>query len=273
MLISTFAFSLMTLFVKFIPDIHAFEIIFFRSLFSLVVSYSFLRIRRIYPFGVNKKYLILRGVFGVIALTLFFITLQNIPLANAVTIQYLSPIFTAIFAIFMLGERLKWLQGVFFFLSFCGVILIKGFDERVDTFYLLLGIVSSVFAGLAYNCIRKVKDTDHPLVVVLYFPLIATPLMGFLAYFYWKTPSLEELLILLGIGIATQFGQVFMTKALQAENAAKISAMKYFGIVYALFYGYLFFEETYTAQALIGIGLVISGVIFNVIYKATIKTA
>ena len=272
MLISTFAFSLMTLFVKFIPDIHAFEIIFFRSLISLIISFTALRMKRIYPFGVNKKYLILRGLFGVTALTLFFITLQNVPLANAVTIQYLSPIFTAIFAIFMLGERLKWLQGVFFFISFCGVLMIKGFDDRIETTYLLLGITSAVFAGLAYNCIRKVKDTDHPLVVVLYLPLIATPIMGVLSFFNWKTPTLEELGILLVIGIATQFGQVFMTKALQAENAAKISAMKYFGTIYALGYGYLFFSETYSTQALMGIGLVIVGVILNVIYKSTIKS-
>ena len=102
MLISSFAFSIMTLFVKFIDGIHAFEIIFFRSVFSLIFSLTYLKIKKIAPLGNNKKYLILRGVFGVTALTLFFITLQKIPLANAVTIQYLSPIFTAIFAIFAL---------------------------------------------------------------------------------------------------------------------------------------------------------------------------
>ena len=267
MLISSFAFSLMTLFVKFIPQVHAFEIIFFRSLISLTISLSILRIKKIPPLGVNRKYLILRGLFGVTALTLFFITLQNIPLANAVTIQYLSPIFTAIFAIFMLGERLRWVQGLFFLLSFTGVVLIKGFDERISMLYFMMGILSAVFAGLAYNCIRKVKDTDHPLVVVLYFPLVATPLMGVLSFFHWKMPSLYEMLILLGIGLATQVGQIYMTKALQAESAAKISAMKYIGIVYALLYSYLIFDETYSMQALMGIGLVIAGVLLNISYK------
>lgn len=267
MLLSSFAFSLMTLFVKYLDNIHAFEIIFFRSLVSLVITFSYLKIKKISPLGVNKKYLILRGVFGVTALTLFFVTLQNVPLANAVTIQYLSPIFTAIFAIFMLGEKLKWLQGLFFLISFAGVILIKGFDERISTLYFVLGIVSAVFAGLAYNSIRKVKDTDHPLVVVLYFPLIATPVMAVLSYFYWTTPSLFDMVILISIGLVTQVGQVYMTKALQIENAAKISAMKYVGIIYALAYSYFIFDETYSTQALLGIGLVILGVLFNVGYK------
>lgn len=272
MLISTFAFSIMTLMVKFLDNIHAFEIIFFRSLFSLVVSFAMLRYQKISPFGVNKKYLLLRGVFGVIALTLFFITLQNIPLANAVTIQYLSPIFTAIFAIFMLKERLRWVQGLFFLVSFGGIVLIKGFDDRISMLYLGLGLCSALFAGLAYNCIRKVKDTDHPLVVVLYFPLFATPIMAVLSYFYWTTPDATEIIILLVIGMATQIGQVYMTKALQRENAAKMSAMKYIGTVYALMYGYLFFDETYSSQALMGIGLVILGVLLNVMYKTRITS-
>src|SRR5690606_36950849 len=119
---------------------------------------------------------------------LFFITLQKLPLASAVTIQYLSPIFTAIIAIFMLGERMRKLQWVFFGLAFIGVAIMKGFDERVSITYMLFGVASAFFAGAAYNCIRIVKDTDHPLVVVFYFPLIATPIMLILSLQDWITP-------------------------------------------------------------------------------------
>ena len=271
MLISTFAFSIMTLLVKFVQEIHVFEIIFFRSLISFIISFTYLKIKKVKPLGVNKKYLILRGIFGVIALTLFFITLQKLPLANAVTIQYLSPIFTAIFAVYMLKEKLHWTQLLFFVISFIGVILIKGFDERISNFYLVIGICSSIFAGLAYNAIRKVKDTDHPLVVVLYFPLIATPIMAFLSYFYWKTPNLIEFGYLLMIGIATQIGQVYLTKALQIETAAKVSAMKYIGVIYALLYSYFIFDEKYYPLTLLGISFVILGVFLNVWYKSTQK--
>lgn len=268
MLISTFSFSIMTLLVKLLSNISPFEIIFFRSIISFIITFSFLKFRKINPLGVNKKYLILRGLFGVVALTLFFITLQKIPLASAVTIQYLSPIFTALFAIFMLGEKMKWIQGVFFLISFFGVLVLKGFDNRISSLYLMLGILSSIFAALAYNAIRKVKDTDHPLVVVMYFPLIATPIMGILSIDAWVTPDLLELLILLGIGVSTQFGQVYLTKALQIETAAKVSAMKYFGTVYAFLYSYYIFDEKYSVFSIVGILLIICGVILNVIYKS-----
>jgi drug/metabolite transporter (DMT)-like permease len=264
MLISTFAFSLMQLCVKFLNHLPAHELILFRSLISLVLSLGYLIPKGIHPLGNNRKFLLLRGVFGVTALSLFFITLQNIPLASAVTIQYLSPIFTAIIAIFLLGERMKRMQWLFFAIAFLGVALLKGFDERVSFFYLLLGVGSAFFAGAAYNCIRMVKDTDHPLVVVLYFPMVATPIMLILTYFDWVTPIGWDWLLILLLGIFTQVGQVFMTRALQAEKANLVTSLKYLGSVYALIYGYFIFDETYGFVSLLGILLVLAGVMLNV---------
>ncbi|MCB9192365.1 MAG: DMT family transporter [Flavobacteriales bacterium] len=267
MLISTFAFSLMQLCVKYLNHLPTHELILFRSLISLVLSLAFLLPKGINPLGNNRKFLLLRGVFGVTALSLFFITLQKIPLASAVTIQYLSPIFTAIIAVFVLRERMRKMQWLFFLLAFAGVALMKGFDDRVSLFYLGLGILSAFFAGAAYNCIRLVKDTDHPLVVVLYFPMVATPIMLFLSYYEWITPIGWDWLLILLLGIFTQIGQVFMTKALQAEPANLVASLKYLGSIYALAYGYFIFDETYGLMSLLGIGLILSGVTLNVFTK------
>lgn len=267
MLVSTVAFSLMQLCVKFLGRLPTHELILFRSVISLVLSLSFLLHKGIHPLGNNRKFLLLRGVFGVTALSLFFITLQKIPLASAVTIQYLSPIFTAVIAIFVLGEKMKRVQWLFFLLAFAGVAMLKGFDERVSLFYLGLGLLSSFFAGAAYNCIRLVKDTDHPLVVVLYFPMVATPIMLVLSYFKWVMPIGWEWGLILLLGIFTQIGQLFMTKALLAEKANLVASLKYLGSIYALAYGYFIFDETYGLLSLLGIFLILLGVVLNVFYK------
>lgn len=272
MLISTVAFSLMQLCVKFLVHLPTHELILFRSLISLVLSLAFLLPKGIDPLGNNRKLLLLRGIFGVTALSLFFITLQNIPLASAVTIQYLSPIFTAVIAIFVLGERMRKVQWLFFLVAFVGVAMLKGFDDRVSVFYLALGLLSAFFAGAAYNCIRLVKDTDHPLVVVLYFPMVATPIMLVLSYFEWVTPIDWDWLLIILLGVFTQIGQVFMTKALQAERANLVASLKYLGSIYALAYGYFIFDETYGLLSLLGIVLILSGVVLNVVVKQrTIK--
>ncbi len=268
MLLSVLGFAFMNLMVKFLGRLPATELVLFRSIISITITAYFLRKRHIPFFGNQKKYLILRGVFGVTALTLFFYTLQELPLGSAITIQYLSPIFTAFFAIFILGEKMFRWQWLFFLISFSGIAIIKGFDPNVSLPLFLMGVGSAIFSGLAYNCIRKVKDTDHPLVVVFYFPLIATPVMAIISIFNWVTPLGWEWLFLLLMGIFTQIGQIYMTKALQAGEANEIVAFKYLGIVFALGFDLLIFNVHYQFMSLLGIALVLAGVLFNVLFKA-----
>lgn len=269
MLVSTFAFSLMQLCVKYLPHIPTPELILFRSVISLLLSLVFLIQNGISPLGNDRKGLFMRGFFGMMALTLFFLTLQNMPMATAVTLQYLSPIFTSVIAVFFLKERIRHIQWVFYISAFTGVLLIKGFDDRVTIPYLLAGVGSALFAGVAYNFIRRARDTDHPVVVVLYFPLVAIPVMAVASWFMWVTPKWSDWPIILLLGICTQIGQVYMTKALQAEKANIVTSLKYLGAVYALLYGYFLFGESYGMVALLGFGLVLTGVVGNVMRGET----
>ncbi|WP_223252721.1 DMT family transporter [Owenweeksia hongkongensis] len=268
MLISVLGFALMNLTVKFLGRLPATELVLFRSLISIVLTVYFLKRRHIPLFGNQKKYLILRGIFGVIGLTLFFYTLQKLPLGSAITIQYLSPIFTAFFAIFILGEKMYKIQWLFFAVSFAGIAVIKGFDPNISLPLFLMGLGSAVFSGLAYNCVRKVKDTDHPLVVVFYFPLMAVPVMGIISLFNWVTPIGWEWGLLLLMGTLTQIAQVYMTKALQNAEVNEITGLKYLGVIFALGFDFLIFDVQYRPMALVGIAMVLSGVIINIIYKS-----
>ena len=267
MLISALCFSLMQLCVKFLSHLPFTELVFFRSIVSLVLSLVILKRAGVHPLGNKRKHLVLRGIFGVIALSSFFFTLQNLPIATAIVIQYLSPMFTALFAIWILKEPMKPIQWLFFALSFAGIIVIKGFNDDIDLIYMIAGVVSAVFAGLAYNMIGKVKGSDHPVVVVFYFPLIATPIMGVVSLFYWETPVGWDWLIILAMGVFTQLAQVTMTKAWQAEEANQIAPLKYVGIIFALFWDYSIFGISHNWSMFVGIGLVISGVVANLLIK------
>ena len=273
MFISSFAFSLMHLCVKALPNIPVFELVFFRSFISLLISFTSLKSKNIPIFGVNKKILLIRGFIGVTALTLFFITLQNIPLASAVTIQYLSPIFTALFAVWILKERMKKIQWVFFSMAFLGVFILKGFDTsgQLSYFYISIGLISACLSGVAYNCIRLLRKTEHPLVVVFYFPLVATPIMAVLSFFNWVQPQGIDWFYLLLLGILTQVAQIYMTKGIQSESAGNIMIFKYIGVLFALIYGYLFFGETYSFLSILGIFTLILGVLLNMFFKDRIK--
>lgn len=265
---SVSSFALVNVLVKLMPEIPAHELIFFRSVVSLVFCVIHIRILNIPMLGNNKLWLVIRGLCGIVALTLFFLTIKHMPLASATTIQYLSPIFTVILAVFMNQQKIRSIQLVFFAIAFVGVIFIKGFDDRVSLLWLAIGVLSAFFAGLAYNAIIKCRNTDHPVVVVLYFPLLAIPVMGIWSYFDWVQPQGIQWLWLFAMGAFTQLAQIAMTKALHLEHASKITPYKYIGSFYALTFGFFIFQERLHWISLIGIAMVIVGVVLNSRVKA-----
>jgi len=267
MLTATLFFSMMNVAVKLLPHIPAVEIVFFRSLISLILSFGILKTAKIPIWGKNKKLLILRGASGAMALILYFRLIQDIPLASATTILFLSPVFATILGIFFVNETVKPLQWIFFLVSFAGIIMIKGFDPRIGIIYLLMGFSSSFFSGIAFNCIRKLNTSEHPLVIIFYFPLVTLPITGLWSFFNWVTPVGMDWFILLMVGILTQIAQYFMTKAFQAEEISKIASLRYLGIIYALIFGYLFFDEHFNVMVYSGMALTIFGVVLNIWYK------
>ncbi|AKD05517.1 DMT family transporter [Pontibacter korlensis] len=267
MLLSTFFFSLMQVCVKWVPHIPAEEIIVFRSLISLAISLVFLRRAGVSVWGNNRKWLFARGAFGAVALILFFNVLQNLPLATAATLQYLSPIFTAILGIFVVQERVRFWQWIFFLVSFSGVLVIEGVETNVDTLYLWLGVISAVFTGVAYTIVRKLNTNEHPLVIIFYFPLVTLPVVGLYTIFNWVQPIGWDWVVLLLVGLFTQLGQYYMTLSYQNEEISKVANLTYIGIIYALLFGFFFFGELLNIWTYLGMALVLLGVILNVQYK------
>ena len=267
MFISTLAFALANVFVKQVAHLPTMEIVFFRCAFGVVFCYLGLRRANADWRGSNRKLLLLRGLFGTTALYFFFLTVQHIPLASAMTIQYLSPIFTTIIAIFLLKESVKITQWIFYALAFAGVLFIGQFDVRVSGFFLALGIVSAFCSGVAYNLVRTLREREHPLTVVMHFQLVGL-IVGFLfTIFDWQTPRGWDWLYLLLIGAASQFGQIFLTNALQKERAASVAIVNYTGLIYGLLIGWFVFGEAQTVESLAGMIFVVIGVVLSVIYS------
>lgn len=267
MLFAAFFFAVMNVFVKQLSHIPAMEIVFFRCLVSAVICFVGISRAKVDWKGNNNALLIARGSFGTLALFTFFLTVQNIPLATAVTIQYLSPIFTTLIAVFLLAEKVRPLQWLFYALAFAGVFVMKGFDSSVSTFFLVTGIVSAFCSGVAYNLVRRLKEREHPLVVVLHFQLVGVVAGLLFTVFNWVTPAnLWDWFCLLMCGVLTQLGQICLTKSLQAERVANVSILNYTGLIYALIFGVFIFGEVYTGQTILGILLVVLGVLLSVLY-------
>ena len=286
MLLSSLCFAVVNLFVKLLTNPRNFtgvfqefppyEVVLFRSVISLSICIYIIRKKKLPFFGQNKKWLVIRGLFGATALTLFFYTLQNLPLAVATTVQYLSPVFTVLFAIPLQGEKVRPIQWLFFLVALSGVFII-GYTRQtgpisIDPFWIILGLISAVFSGVAYNAIMKCRQTDAPITVVMYFPLLATPVMIVLCLVNgFVVPQGIEWGIILIIGIFTQFAQILMTKAFHHESAAKVTPIKYIGAIYAIGIGFFVFNETLSLYVFLGIALILMGVLLNSFLKVKLE--
>ena len=132
---------------------------------------------------------------------------------------------------------------------------------------MIIGIMSAFGSGVAYNFIRKLKDTEHPLVVILYFQIVGLVVSIPALFFVWKTPAGIQWLYLLLVGIFSQLGQVFLTNAFSRERAASVAIVVYSGLIYAISVGWIIYGEEQRLFTFIGMLLVVGGLAASVVYS------
>lgn len=266
MFLSTLAFFLANSFVKAVDHIPAMEIVFFRCIVATAICLLGLLRARASVIGSNHLMLLLRGLFGTAALFTFFVTLQHMPLAPAQTVQYLSPIFTTIIAIFVLKESVAIAQIAFYAVAFAGVLLIDRVDDRISPFYMGVGIASAFCSGMAYNLVRSMRAKEHPLTIVFHFQAVGAVAGSLFLFFDWRTPQGWDWIYLICVGVFSQLGQVFLTRALSTEAVAGVAIIIYSGLIYAITVGWIIFGEAQSLASIGGMALVVAGVLASVMY-------
>jgi len=267
MLGSALAFSVMSVMVKLAGQrLPSQEIVLARAVVSLVLSYGLLRAAGIPIWGVQRGLLLLRGLSGFLGLSCVFYSLTHLPLADATVIQYLHPTFTAFFAAIFLGEALR--SSILFasFLSLLGVVLVAkpsvllgGDVGSLPPLALMAAVGGAFFSGCSYVIVRKLSAREHPLVIVLYFPLVSVPLTIPTIGSNFVMPQGWEWILLVGVGCATQAGQVWLTRGLQTLPAARATAISYSQVVFATLWGILFFAEIPDLWTGVGAALIVGG--------------
>ena len=267
MIISVIAFAIMNAVVKYLSFFNAYQIVFFRSIGTLLFTIPLILRYRIPILGNNKKLLLVRGAAGVISLTLFFQSLNYLHVGTAVSLRYTSPIFAAILALIFLKEKIKSMQWLLFLVAFVGVLFVKGFGTTINLLGLLLVILSALFLGLIFVVIRKMGTKDNPLVIINYFMVMAFIFGGVMSINHWRNPNAIEWILLLSLGVFGYAGQLYMTKAFQTQETSLIAPLKYLEVIFMIIIGATWFEEIYDFWTLFGIFLILLGLVYNVFLK------
>lgn len=267
MLVASLFFSLMSVFTKALAGLPIAELIFFRAVIAAVLCLLALWRLRLSPWGNDKPGLLMRGAAGVVSLAQGFWLLQHIPLAAATTLTHLSPIFTTLLGVWLVRERVTLLQIGFFLLCFVGVVLIQGFDIRVSWLDLLVGISASFCMGLAYSSVRRLGKSEHPLVIMFYFPLVCLPLTAVAMLFDFVVPDPRQWLLLALLGLTAQAGQYCMTMSYHTAAIGKVAIVSYSEVIFSIMLGLALFGENFNLLTYLGMALVLVGVVCNLLWR------
>lgn len=275
MILSALAFSVMALFVKIAGQrgIPVVEIVAARAMISLLISYIAVKRARVPIWGNRKGALVTRGLLGCMAISCFYYSLTRLPLAEATVIQYLHPMFTAGLAALFLSERPTLAVIACIFFSITGLMLVVrpafiwdgevGFEPLAIT----AAILGAFGSACCYVLVRKLNETEHPAVIVFYYPLITLPAMLPFLVTNFVMPKGIDWLILLAMGGATQVGQVAITRGMMTETASRATSFSYMQVLFSACWGILFFSEIPTLLTLSGAVLIIFGAFLNVAWK------
>ena len=278
MFMSICAFSIMDIIVKWSEHYPLGQVLFFRGFFGIVFYFFIIPRERLHNFYFTKRpgLHFLRCFSGLIALVAIFIALRSLPLATVVSISFAAPIFTTIFSIFLLSEKVgvyRWLAVI---VGFIGILVITEPGITSLNIYYIFPIIFCI--GLSYVAItiRKLSSTEPVWLISLYFSISITLLSIFSIPFGWIMPSAKDFLILAMIGIFGGVANLWLSQSYKYSEVSLVTPLKYLALVFAIIFGYLIWDEIPTIKSLFGAGLVILStlIIFRreIYKKKTIST-
>ena len=259
MFLSVCAFSVMDLIVKWSENYPLGQVLFFRGFFGVILYFFIMPRERIKNFYLTKRAGLhfLRCLFGLIALIAIFIALRNLPLATVVSISFAAPIFTTIFSIFFLSEKVGFYRWLAVIIGFVGIIVITEPGFGALNIYYVYPIIFCLGLSYVAIAIRQLSTTEPVWLISLYFS-ITISLAGLLTIPYgWIMPDIKDLLLLSMIGFLGGFANLWLSQSFKLSEVSLVAPLRYLGLVFGIIFGYLIWDEIPTVRTLLGALLVI----------------
>ncbi len=259
MFMSVCAFSLMDLIVKWSESFPLGQVLFFRGFFGILFYFFIIPKERLGNFYYTKRMglHLLRCISGLIALVAIFIALRSLPLATVVSISFAAPIFTTIFSIFFLNEKVGFYRWLAVFVGFIGILIITEPGLSSLNIYYIFPIIFCL--GLSYVAItiRQLSSTEPVWLISLNFSIAITLVSFFTIPYGWVLPDFKEFLLLSLIGLFGGVANLWLSQSYKFSEVSLVTPLKYLALVFAIFFGYIIWNEIPTWKTLIGAILVI----------------
>ncbi|MBT1155288.1 DMT family transporter [Aminobacter anthyllidis] len=273
--ISVAIFVGMSTSIKLAGQVPAGQIVFYRSFFAIFPILVFLAFRgelrtavvTTRPFGH-----IMRGLAGVTAMGFGFFALTQLPLPEAITLNYAQPLLVVVFSAIFLGENVRSYRWTAVAVGLLGVLIVSwpnltlftsgaGMSDKA-AMGVVAALAGAALSAVAMLLVRKLVHTERTATIVLWFSLTASVMSLLSIPFGWQSLTWEQTALLVTGGFCGGIAQLFMTEAYRHAEASTVAPFEYTSLLLGIAVGYLVFGDLPTIHTLVGGAIVIGAGIF-----------
>jgi len=256
-----FLFSIMAVCAKLLSERHSvIEIAFYRNLIG-TLPFLFL----IFVLGKREILIIksrpaavgFRAVLGAVSLTTTFAAFSIMPMAETTVLLFTASLFIPVLGVFVLGERVGPYRWAAVFIGFAGVVVMASPAGNLNTLGIAIALTASLMHAVLQVVLRYLGKFESPETVTFYFMVIGTLITALPLPFIAVTPTLDEIPLLFGLGLTGAAAQWFLSVAFRHAPAAVVTVFNYTGIVWAMLFGWMIFNDWPAPLVLLGAAIVI----------------
>ena len=259
MFMSVCAFSVMDAIVKWSDAYPVGQVLFFRGFCGLIPILSLIpkdRYRDFYKTSRPTLHL-KRCLSGLIAIVAIFIALRKLPLATVVSISFAAPIFTTIFSIFFLNEKVGLYRWLAVIVGFIGILIISepGFSSL--NIYYIYPIIFCLGLSYVAIAIKQLSSSEPIWLIGFYFSFSIMITSLFTISQGWVMPNFIDLILLSLVGILGGVANLLLTQSYKFADVSLVTPLKYLALVFAIIFGYFIWNEIPSSKTLFGASLVV----------------
>lgn len=268
-ILSAFGFAMMSAFVKLSGDLPSMQKSFFRNIVSFIIAFGMILYHKESFFGKkeNQKLLLMRSALGTLGVVLNFYAIDHLILSDANMLNKLSPFFVILFCAIFLKEKLQLRHIAIIAVGFLGSLLIIKPAFNVDVIPYIIGLLSAIFAGAAYTCVRAIGSREKHYTVVFYFSCFSViTILPFMIASYTPMTWLQFIYLMLA-GMFATIGQFGITLAYKYAPAKEISIFDYSNIIFSAIISMVIFDQLPDALSILGYIVIFSASLYMFIYN------
>ncbi|MEM7706937.1 MAG: DMT family transporter [Pseudomonadota bacterium] len=243
----------------------AIELVFLRNVFGLVVCLPLLP--RVLPAilrSSNHGLYLLRALVSFSAMLIWFWSLNQLPLAEAVSLSFTLPLFVIAGAALFLGEAVGPRRWVATAVGFVGVLVILRPGFIPVSLASVAVVFSTALMAAAVLMVKNLSNTEAPLVIVLYLLLIMLPVSGVASIPVWVTPSPKVWLLMAGLGVFATVAQWLFTTAMRGRDVSILAPLDFFRLPFTALLAYWIFDQLPSFWTWLGAGIIVAANLYIV---------